>query len=164
MLEQYKHKEVAFLLGQNGTGVFRSTDYGDSWELLSNGIASSSYRGFASNDTIIVAGSNAQGVFYSLDNGDSWTQINSGLGDLNVFDLDLNKNYIIAATHNDGVFRFPLSELITSDVSITENSVNFNSKLISIVDVLGRESEEKPNTLLFYIYEDGTVKKKFNLN
>lgn len=152
------------MLGQNGTGVFRSTDYGDSWELLSNGIASSSYRGFASNDTIIVAGSNAQGVFYSLDNGDSWTQINSGLGDLNVFDLDLNKNYIIAATHNDSVFRFPLSELITSDVSITENSVNFNSKLISIVDVLGRESEEKPNTLLFYIYEDGTVKKKFNLN
>lgn len=65
---------------------------------------------------------------------------------------------------NDGVFRFPLSEIIESNVSIVETSTHNNSKLISIVDVLGRISKEKTNILLFYIYEDGTVKKKFTLN
>ena len=32
--------------------------------------------------------------------------------------------------------------------------------LIKIVDILGRETNPKANTLLFYIYDDGTVEKK----
>ena len=32
--------------------------------------------------------------------------------------------------------------------------------LIKIVDILGRETNPKANTLLFYIYDDGTVQKK----
>lgn len=155
---------TVFAGGQNGTGVYRSLDYGLSWELLSNGIASSSYRGFASNDSIIAAGSTSQGVFYSMDNGNSWTQINSGLGDYTIFDLELSNNYLIAATHNDGVYRFPLSELFLSDVSVEEIDTNKRSRLISIVDVLGRESKKTPNKILFYIYDDGSVKKKINLN
>jgi hypothetical protein len=35
-----------------------------------------------------------------------------------------------------------------------------NSKVIKITDVLGRELNEKKNTTLFYLYEDGTVEKK----
>ena len=155
---------TVFAGGQNGTGVYRSLDYGLSWDLLNNGIASSSYRGFDSNDSIIIAGSTSQGVFYSLDNGNSWAQINDGLGDLNIFDLELNNNYILAATHNDGVYRYPLSEIFSSNVSINEINNTTNAKLISIVDVLGRKSEEKPNKILFYIYEDGSVKKKLILN
>ena len=39
----------------------------------------------------------------------------------------------------------------------------FNSKpfLMRIVDVLGRETAVKPNTVLFYIYSDGSVEKKY---
>jgi hypothetical protein len=37
---------------------------------------------------------------------------------------------------------------------------SINKKLISITDVLGRSSKEIPNTLLFYIYNDGTVEKR----
>ena len=33
-------------------------------------------------------------------------------------------------------------------------------KLIRIVDILGKEVNEKRNTPLFYIYNDGTVEKK----
>ena len=36
-------------------------------------------------------------------------------------------------------------------------------QLLRIVDVLGRESKPKPNTPLFYIYENGTVEKKIHL-
>ena len=40
--------------------------------------------------------------------------------------------------------------------------INSNKRVLNIIDVLGRESKEK-NTLIFYIYEDGTVKKKIIL-
>ena len=38
--------------------------------------------------------------------------------------------------------------------------VILNKKLIKIVDVLGRVVEKSRNTLLFYIYDDGTVEKR----
>ena len=41
----------------------------------------------------------------------------------------------------------------------TENQTN-KRNLISITDVLGRETKDKKNTPLFYIYDDGTVEKK----
>jgi hypothetical protein len=100
-----------FAGGQIGTGVFRSTDLGANWTLLGGGLSSGSYRGFASNNQIIVAGSFGAGVFYSTDNGDTWTTINSGLTDLTIFDLEINDGYIVAATNTNGVFRFALSNL-----------------------------------------------------
>ena len=103
-----------FAGGQVGTGVFRSMDYGLNWTLLSGGLPNGSYRGFASNDSIIVAGSFGAGVFYSVDNGETWVEINSGLLDLTIFDLELNDNFIIAATDTKGVFRFPLSNIVLS--------------------------------------------------
>ena len=33
-------------------------------------------------------------------------------------------------------------------------------KLLKVTDILGREVNEKRNTPLFYIYNDGTVEKK----
>ena len=41
-----------------------------------------------------------------------------------------------------------------------ENSLSTNRYLISIVDILGRESKPTPNVPLFYRYDDGTVEKK----
>ena len=41
----------------------------------------------------------------------------------------------------------------------TENQTNKRNR-ISITDVLGRETKDKKNTPLFYIYDDGTVEKK----
>ena len=38
--------------------------------------------------------------------------------------------------------------------------INSDKRLIKIVDVLGRETEEKRNTTLFFIYSDGTVERK----
>jgi len=42
------------------------------------------------------------------------------------------------------------------------DEINFdNKKLIKIVDVLGRETFPKNNEILFYIYEDGTIDKRY---
>ena len=37
---------------------------------------------------------------------------------------------------------------------------NLNKELIKIIDILGRDINEERKTLLFYIYDDGTVEKR----
>ena len=39
-----------------------------------------------------------------------------------------------------------------------------NRKLINIIDVLGREVQQMSNQILFYIFDDGSVEKKIQLN
>ena len=47
---------------------------------------------------------------------------------------------------------------ISTELFNVENVIN--RKLFQIIDILGRETEEKRNTPLFYIYNDGTVEKR----
>jgi len=63
------------------------------------------------------------------------------------------------------VSRYDINGLIGCiTTSINENNgQNDNKQLIKIVDILGRESKEKRNTPLFYIYDDGKVEKKITL-
>jgi hypothetical protein len=48
----------------------------------------------------------------------------------------------------------------STPTAITDINASSNRKLISIVDVLGRESNGTRNEPLFYIYDDGTVEKQ----
>ena len=50
-----------------------------------------------------------------------------------------------------------LTIINTSDVVDIKN-VNYNQ--LKIIDVLGRESSYRKNTLLFYIYDNGTIQKR----
>ncbi|MEC9209840.1 MAG: hypothetical protein VX762_05375, partial [Bacteroidota bacterium] len=50
---------------------------------------------------------------------------------------------------------------LNNSTSIQENSMK--NKLIKVVDILGREENQKRNIPLFYIYDDGTVEKKIIL-
>ena len=47
---------------------------------------------------------------------------------------------------------------VSAFVGIEEHTTN--KELLKITDILGREVNEKRNTTLFYIYNDGTVEKK----
>ena len=51
--------------------------------------------------------------------------------------------------------------------SINVNTLQFDSsshkRILKIVDLLGRETKEKKNTPLFYIYDDGTVEKRITI-
>ena len=83
-------------------------------------------------------------------------------------------NYYVGNTYQDELqfFRTWISDRLTwIDGNILGNCyfhpvsvMNYNSTiqrtLIKITDILGRETEKKRNTPLFYIYNDGTVEKK----
>ena len=49
---------------------------------------------------------------------------------------------------------------ILTNTSTNEQIFNTNKQLLKIVDVLGRETPNKKNIPLFYIYRDGTVEKR----
>ena len=46
-------------------------------------------------------------------------------------------------------------------LGIKEVGFNIKPSLMRIVDILGRETPVKTNTVLFYIYSDGSVEKKY---
>jgi hypothetical protein len=76
-----------------------------------------------------------------------WT--NSGMISFSVLETDVNGCVGEEVT-------FVINVIISSIQNINTN----NTQLTKITDVLGRESKEKSNVPLFYIYNDGTVEKK----
>ena len=52
--------------------------------------------------------------------------------------------------------------VIFCNTGVSENESG-NKKLLKFVNVLGEDSPHRKNTLLFYIYKDGTVEKKLIL-
>tara|TARA_B100000795_G_scaffold68454_1_gene47468 strand:- start:284 stop:1060 length:777 start_codon:yes stop_codon:yes gene_type:complete len=47
------------------------------------------------------------------------------------------------------------------DEGLSIEELNYKPKnLVRIIDILGRTTEPKPNTILFYIYDDGSVERK----
>ena len=60
-------------------------------------------------------------------------------------------------------FLYPL--LPCNNISSDEKNNKINpKKIVKIVDILGKEIKDKNYSVLFYIYDDGTVKKVLNNN
>ena len=76
-----------------------------------------------------------------------WT--NSGMFSFSVIETDVN-----------GCVGEEVTLLVNVIISSIQDVNDNIRKLTKITDVLGRESKEKSNITLFYIYDDGTVKKK----
>ena len=55
-----------------------------------------------------------------------------------------------------------ITEISGEPIGLYEHSP-YSKELVMILDYLGRETEDKPNTLLIYIYSDGTKEKVFRV-
>ena len=108
-------------------GVFRSMDNGANWTPVNNGLTGLALNvlSFVFSGNNLFAGTWQGGVFLSTDNGDSWTAVNEGLMEsmleptsvvqsLAIVDSDL-----YAGTRGAGVWRRPLSEMVTSVESVS---------------------------------------------
>ena len=76
--------------GTDASGVFRSTDNGNSWTQISNGLPIGvSVLSLAINSSgNIFAGTDGSGIFRSTDNGNNWAR--NGLNDRFVYSLAIN--------------------------------------------------------------------------
>lgn len=94
-------------VGTQGGGIFRSTDNGETWAGVNNGLTDTNVRALAINNTDqIFAGTWSAGIFRSTDNGENWVAVNNGLKSLGFICLAINSNGdIFAGTPGGGAYR-----------------------------------------------------------
>jgi photosystem II stability/assembly factor-like uncharacterized protein len=67
-------------VGSGDNGVFRSLDYGETWEQINNGIEYSAvYEILLLSNGELFVGSNGGGVYKSTNCGESWSESNNGI-------------------------------------------------------------------------------------
>ncbi len=105
--------------GSQYGGVFRSSNNGDTWMPLCNGLpAGVSVTKFMNKDTFLFAGTSywsltGKGVFRSNDNGNTWVPKNNGIEvsptgyftDLYITGFAKTSAYIYTSTYQNGIFR-----------------------------------------------------------
>lgn len=86
-------------------GVMRSTDNGESWESVNNGLNSLACGSIIANDIgeILVGSFLGHGIFKSGNNGDSWYTVNNGLTNTMITSIKISDNGEIYAGGNSGV-------------------------------------------------------------
>jgi len=126
---------------------------------------------YSTSSTITMNTSNYSGWNIScLGCNDGWIAINISGGDP-PFSYLWSNGAISDSIYN--LYAGFYSVIITNDLGCSQNiSFNLNEPststgefstykdLLKVTDILGREVDEKRNTLLFYIYNDGTVERK----
>jgi photosystem II stability/assembly factor-like uncharacterized protein len=82
--------------------VYRTRDYGASWQLITNGIASSAFLRAVREDlhtkSLLFAGTEF-GVYVSFDEGDHWQSLQLNLPVTSVRDLTIHGDDLVVATH-----------------------------------------------------------------
>jgi photosystem II stability/assembly factor-like uncharacterized protein len=91
-------------LAGTGLGVFRTTDGGDRWTSVNNGLTNPYIRVLAVSGTSLIAGTSG-GVFHSTDNGTNWAPVSSGLTDTSIGALAVSGRVTFAGTENGGIYR-----------------------------------------------------------
>ena len=76
---------------------------------------------FTGNDNLVFAGT-TDGVYMSGNNGTLWQGINDGLTETNIRALTITDSLLFTGTSSGGIWYRPLSQLITSVESSSENN------------------------------------------
>jgi len=92
-------------VGNNGSGVYVSNDYGETWTPVNDGfITNPSVQDIITNGTDLFTGTYRDGVYKFSESSSSWATINNGLTDLQVYSLTSVSNYLFAGMSGDGIF------------------------------------------------------------
>ena len=96
-----------FIAAAWGGGFHKSTNYGESWTQMNNGITSNFGNAiFCHPSGNLYASSLGGGVYFSLDNGNSWSSLNTGMSANSVFTLEVdNFGHLLAGTWGNSIFR-----------------------------------------------------------
>jgi hypothetical protein len=99
----------------------RTTDNGNSWETVNNGISFTNIiASFSSSGSTMFAGSLYNGVYSTNDAANGWVEINTGLTSTSVNALEAAGGYLFAGTSWAGIWRRPLSQI----VSVEQNNIS----------------------------------------
>lgn len=89
----------------DGQGAFESTNWGESWDSINNGINSPYIRQVETKGNYLFV-ENLNNIYRSSNYGSNWELVNSGLTNVNyVMSLHSNENDIYAGTFYKGLFK-----------------------------------------------------------
>ncbi len=109
--------------GTNGAGIFRSSDYGETWQSANPDLKSTIILSLVVDaHGRIWAGTHGRGLFFSNDNGVSWLPGDTSLKNSRVFSLVTSaRGDIFIGTGSGGIFR--LHEESQSLINVSSNSI-----------------------------------------
>ncbi len=160
--------ETVFMASNDRGGVHRSTDNGNTWAHLTNGINDSSILSITEDlNGFIYIATNSSGILKSINNGDEWTPINYGLPDTSILALTANREgYLFAGCDGNGIYRTvtPTTSIIGRSESpqyflleqnfpnpfnpitkIKYSVLQLSNVLIKVFDILGNQIETLVN-------------------
>ncbi len=96
--------------GTYADGVFRSTDGGQNWTAVNNGLTNPSIWAMATIGSTVFVGTQGDGVFRTTDSGANWTAVNTGLpkddeGAIYAYALAANGTSLFAGVFGEALFR-----------------------------------------------------------
>jgi photosystem II stability/assembly factor-like uncharacterized protein len=93
-------------LGTNAAGVFKSTDFGESWFPINNGITAANVLDICfDNEGTIYTANWSNGFQKSTDNGKTWSVINNGLTNSYCYSIIADDNGFLIGGTDQGSFR-----------------------------------------------------------
>ncbi len=112
--------DTIIFAGSAHSGVYRSFDFGTTWDQIANLPGSNNIR------KIVVSGSNLfaftlEGAIYiSYDKGETWILVSDGLSSYNkVSVIAVNDLYLYAGMEHEGIWRRPFSSFVNIDNNIS---------------------------------------------
>ena len=91
-----------YKLDDNRPLLFRTTDYGATWKLITDGIPNDDFTRSIREDPgrhgLLYAGTET-GIYISFDNGDAWQTLRANLPIAPIYDIHVKEDDLIVATH-----------------------------------------------------------------
>jgi photosystem II stability/assembly factor-like uncharacterized protein len=156
---------TSYKFGDYTPYLYKTTDYGQTWEVITNGIPDTYYtRAIRADKTrpgLLYAGTE-WGMFVSFDDGASWSPFQMNLPVVAIRDLHVRDNNLIAATHGRSFWMIddltPLHQL--SDEVANADAYLFKPKQSYRMAQGGGwggrddrlEGENHPNGVIFHYY------------
>lgn len=95
---------ILFVSGGNG-GVFKSSDNGESWSLVINGLPTKpSIQALRKDGETLYTSIYQNGIYVSENMGEDWTPINTGIDKLTFYNFEAKDDELYAGNANGGIY------------------------------------------------------------
>ncbi|HMQ86727.1 MAG TPA: glycosyl hydrolase [Flavilitoribacter sp.] len=145
--------------------LYKTTDYGKTWKLITNGINPNHYARAIRADPVtpgLLYAGTEWGMYVSFDDGENWQRLQLNLPIVSIRDLHIRDNALIAATHGRSFWMIddltPLREL-RKEVAAREFYLYHSKPAIRMEQGGGfrsgsslLEGENHPNGVLFHYF------------
>ena len=115
--------------------IFRTTDYGQTWTKIVNGIRADDYVHAVREDPVrqgLLFAGTEHGIWVSFDDGANWQSFRRNLPDVQVSDLVVKGNDLVIGTHGRSAY---VMDNISRLRELNANVVNANAHLFDPADV-----------------------------